>query len=64
VNQDENEVQNAIFSLLQRAQLHRSCVSCAYFTEVTEGCEKANGGRPPARVIATSCGEYTEAPPF
>lgn len=64
MNQDENEVQKAIFSLLQRAQLHRTCLSCSYFTESTEGCERANGGRPPARVIATSCAGYEELPPF
>jgi len=64
MNQDENEVQKAIFSLLQHAQLQRSCLSCSHFTEATEGCSRANGGRPPARIIATSCKEYTESPPF
>jgi hypothetical protein len=35
----------------------KSCLSCDTFNEETEVCSKFNA-RPPARVIAFSCGDY------
>ena len=64
MNQDANEIQKAIFTMLEKAALHRSCLSCEHFTEDTEGCARASGSRPPARVIVTSCSGYEERIPF
>lgn len=38
-----------------------SCLSCGFFVEKTENCNKF-GGRPPARVIAFSCPAYEFIP--
>lgn len=38
---------------------YRSCLNCAAFDEPSEQCRKY-GGRPPARVIAYSCGGYED----
>lgn len=54
----------SILHLVQRAKLHKTCLSCAHFNEGTEGCALAGGQRPPARVIATGCHAYDETPPF
>lgn len=42
----------------------RSCMSCEFFTERTEGCELAQGARPPARIIAYGCERWVEDIPF
>ena len=54
----------AILELIERARLHRSCLTCEHFDEPSEGCGLAGGQRPPALVIAMGCGKYLEAPPF
>jgi hypothetical protein len=38
----------------------KSCLSCEFFNEQSEGCRKANGARPPARVIAFGCESYLD----
>lgn len=54
----------AMYSLLQTLhelppeQLTRSCLSCDHFNEAQELCAKFNA-RPPARVIAFACTEYS-----
>ena len=53
----------SILELIERARLHRSCLTCQYFDESLEICRMA-GQRPPARVIAMGCGKYLEEPPF
>lgn len=37
----------------------KSCLNCIHFIEHTETCKKYNA-RPPARVIAFSCPEYSD----
>ena len=44
------------------AQAHgfmRSCISCDHFEESPERCKKANA-RPPARIIAFGCEQYSD----
>lgn len=41
-----------------------SCLNCEYFNEPQEYCEKADGQRPPARVIAYGCPLYLMKIPF
>lgn len=55
----------AIEELIERARLHRSCLTCEYFDEPNELC-RLNGvnQRPPARIIALGCSSYFEEPPF
>lgn len=36
-----------------------SCISCIYFNEPNELCDKFKA-RPPARVIAFGCAEYSD----
>jgi len=57
-------IDKALRELVEATLLYQSCLSCAHFTESTEGCAVAGGSRPPARVIATGCGAYEEKPPF
>jgi hypothetical protein len=63
-NREDSELVKAIREMIDRARLHRSCLTCRDFNEETEGCELAGGQRPPARVIATGCPKYFEEPPF
>lgn len=60
----ENTLHNMIFDLVNRAQVHRSCLSCMSFDEPTETCDRANGARPPARTIAMGCPLWIEPVPF
>lgn len=39
-------------------ELQRTCLTCTYFQESTEGCGRYNNARPPARVIAYGCKDY------
>lgn len=60
-----SELVRMIEELIERARLHRSCVSCQYFNEGKELCTLDGVDlRPPARVIATGCEKYIELPPF
>lgn len=36
----------------------RCCLTCCNFDEPSEGCNIANGQRPPARVVAYGCAGY------
>lgn len=56
-------LRNSIEELIERARLHRSCITCNHFNEEHELCALAQG-RPPARVIAFACPRYDEVPPF
>lgn len=44
----------------ERIDLMQSCLSCRHFDETNEVCRKANGLRPPARVIANGCPQYDD----
>lgn len=63
-NKDTRNLVRSVMELIQRAKLHRSCLTCSHFTEASEGCDLAGGQRPPARVIVNACPAYTEEPPF
>lgn len=52
-----------IHELVAEARLYRTCVTCQHFTESTEVCGLYSA-RPPARVIASGCDQYTQVPPF
>jgi hypothetical protein len=55
----------SILEMLQKARVHRTCVTCTHFDEARETCGKAEPpARPPARVIASGCPAYDEVPPF
>lgn len=56
-------VHRAILELLERARLHRSCVTCANFDLEKEVCGLCDL-RPPATTIASGCDKYEEEPPF
>lgn len=45
--------------LVQTDGACRSCLNCTFFTEATELCQKYNA-RPPARIIAFACKDYTD----
>ena len=53
----------SIVELVERAQLHHTCLTCEHFDEAREICRVADA-RPPARVIASGCPSYTEEIPF
>lgn len=60
-----SELGRMIEELIERARLHRCCVSCQYFNEGKELCTLDGvNQRPPARVIAAGCEKYIELPPF
>lgn len=54
----------SIEAMIDAARIYRSCLTCSHFTEATEGCAKAGGGRPPARIIAAGCDQWDEKTPF
>lgn len=55
----------AMLRLLQRNEdsVRRTCVECLHFDHQSEHCILA-AQRPPARVIAYGCREYTDDIPF
>lgn len=59
-----NEIADELLDLLMRLRMHGSCLSCVYFNPISEGCQKADGQRPPARVIVMACNKYVEVVPF
>lgn len=61
--EENSRLGRAVRSLIINARLHRSCLTCEYFTETTEECALA-GARPPARTIAMGCPKYFELIPF
>lgn len=54
----------AITAAVEAARLDGTCVMCESFDEKTEGCAKADGRRPPAKVIITGCPKFFEKIPF
>lgn len=44
-------------------EARKSCITCDRFDETDESCELADQ-RPPARVIAFGCGQWTPVIPF
>lgn len=46
-------------ALVKMRPIYRSCMNCEYFIEKTEICKLANQ-RPPARIIAYGCEEWTD----
>lgn len=46
------------------AKLPQCCVNCIHFNEVTEGCAKAEGRRPPVEVITFGCEAFEDSDDF
>lgn len=57
-----NDLDKKLLEALALAR--RSCINCAAFDLITEGCGKFGGARPPAMVIAKGCEGYESGPPF
>lgn len=49
------KVTTAAVLVADRKSPRRTCVECIHFDKVHEGCSKAGGNRPPAKVIAYGC---------
>ena len=65
---DRKELRDVVIPLWQleamKTGLIRSCVNCINFDLKAEGCNLANGQRPPATVIALSCPKWDWDIPF
>ncbi len=52
-----------ITTALTNANVYRNCLTCTYFVEHMEMCERFNA-RPPARIIAYGCEKHSDEIPF
>lgn len=53
-----------VIEALEDAKYDHTCLSCEHFNQQTEGCAKANGARPPAKVIVDGCPAWYPHIPF
>ena len=56
-----NGLSDAISEALEEADLIKCCLTCRFFTEATEQCEKVKQ-RPPAKIICYGCEAYEPTP--